>query len=120
VTVNVPSRSLLKPVDGLHPRWGESVARPRWPFACQEGEWVSPPLHPSCKLQQITPRAQTTPRLTTSFGARTAAKAAELRPSLGRFQPEHDPEKWTPVFRKDHAATKKPDHDPIQFDRIMV
>jgi hypothetical protein len=57
---------------------------------------------------------------TNSFGARTAAKAAELRPSLGRFQPEHDPEKWTPVFRKDHAATKKPDHDPIQFDRIMV
>jgi hypothetical protein len=33
---------------------------------------------------------------------------------------EHDPEKWTPVFRKDHAPTKKLDHDPIQFDRIMV
>jgi len=25
-----------------------------------------------------------------------------------------------PVFRKDHAPTKKLDHDPIQFDRIMV
>jgi hypothetical protein len=33
---------------------------------------------------------------------------------------EHDPEKWVPVFRKDHAPTKKLDHDPIQFDRIMV
>jgi hypothetical protein len=27
---------------------------------------------------------------------------------------------WMPVFRKDHAPTKKLDHDPIQFDRIMV
>jgi hypothetical protein len=33
---------------------------------------------------------------------------------------EHDPEKRMPVFRKDHAPTKKLDHDPIQFDRIMV
>jgi hypothetical protein len=33
---------------------------------------------------------------------------------------EHDPEKWEPVFRKDHAPTKKLDHDPIQLDRIMV
>jgi hypothetical protein len=33
---------------------------------------------------------------------------------------EHDPEKWTPVFRKDHAPTKKLDHDPIQLNRIMV
>jgi hypothetical protein len=33
---------------------------------------------------------------------------------------EHDPEKWMPVFRKDHAPTKKLDHDPILFDRIMV
>src|SRR6202045_5140365 len=33
---------------------------------------------------------------------------------------EHDPEKWMPVFRKDHAPTKKLDHDPIQFDRTMV
>jgi hypothetical protein len=32
---------------------------------------------------------------------------------------EHDPEKWTPVFRKDHAPTKKLAHDPIQLDRIM-
>jgi hypothetical protein len=37
-----------------------------------------------------------------------------------RCLPEHDPEKWMPVFRIDHARTKKPDHDPIQFDRIMV
>jgi len=27
---------------------------------------------------------------------------------------EHDPEKWKPVFRKDHAPTKKLDHDQIQ------
>src|SRR4029077_5355446 len=33
---------------------------------------------------------------------------------------EHGPEKWMPVFRKDHAPTKELDHDPIQFDRIMV
>jgi hypothetical protein len=33
---------------------------------------------------------------------------------------EHDPEKWLPVFRKDHAPMKKLDHDPIQFDRITV
>jgi len=33
---------------------------------------------------------------------------------------EHDPEKWTPVFRKDHAQTKRLDHDPISSNRIMV
>jgi len=31
---------------------------------------------------------------------------------------EHDPEKWKPVFRKDHAQIKKLDHDAI--DRIMI
>jgi hypothetical protein len=35
-------------------------------------------------------------------------------------KPEHDPEKWDPVFGKDHAQTKKLDHDPIQLNRIMV
>jgi hypothetical protein len=53
------------------------------------------------------------------IGVLIPAKAAELMASLGRFQPEHDPEK-TPVFRKDHAPTKQLDHDPIQFDRILV
>jgi hypothetical protein len=33
---------------------------------------------------------------------------------------EHDPEKWTSVFRKDHAPPKNLDHDPIQLDWIMV
>jgi hypothetical protein len=33
---------------------------------------------------------------------------------------EHDPEKWKPVFGKDHAQTKRLNHDPIQLDRIMV
>jgi hypothetical protein len=33
---------------------------------------------------------------------------------------EHDPEKWMPVFGKDHAPTKNLDYDPVQLDRIMV
>jgi hypothetical protein len=28
---------------------------------------------------------------------------------------KHDPKKWEPVFRKDHAQTKKCDHDPIHL-----
>ncbi|MGB8741586.1 MAG: hypothetical protein WCD52_15490 [Xanthobacteraceae bacterium] len=31
--------------------------------------------------------------------------------------PEHDPEKWQPVFEKDHAPTKNLDLDPIQLDQ---
>jgi hypothetical protein len=30
-----------------------------------------------------------------------------LRTSANRNLPEHDPEKWIPVFRKDHAQTKR-------------
>jgi hypothetical protein len=33
---------------------------------------------------------------------------------------EHDPEKWKPVFGKDHAPTQYLDRDPIQLDRITV
>jgi hypothetical protein len=33
---------------------------------------------------------------------------------------EHDPEKWEPVFRKDHAQTKRLDHDAIPLNRIMI
>jgi hypothetical protein len=33
---------------------------------------------------------------------------------------EHDPEKWEPVFGKDHAQTKSQTMIPIQLDRIMV
>jgi hypothetical protein len=33
---------------------------------------------------------------------------------------EHDPEKWKPVFRKDHAQSKKPDRDAILSNRIMI
>jgi hypothetical protein len=29
--------------------------------------------------------------------------------------PRHVPEKWKPVFGKDHAAMKLRDHDPIQL-----
>jgi hypothetical protein len=32
----------------------------------------------------------------------------------------HDPEKWKPVFRKDHAQTKGLDHDAIPLNRIMI
>jgi hypothetical protein len=28
---------------------------------------------------------------------------ARPRPGFWRFNPAHDPEKWIPVFRKDHA-----------------
>jgi hypothetical protein len=30
------------------------------------------------------------------------------------------PEKWIPVFGKDHALKGNLDHDPIQLNRIMV
>src|SRR5512141_1373239 len=40
---------------------------------------------------------------------------------------EHEPDpkrrvsaKWELVFRKDHARTKKRDHDPIESNRIMI
>jgi len=33
---------------------------------------------------------------------------------------EHDPEKWKPVFRTDHAQTKRWDHDAIPLYRIMI
>ena len=33
---------------------------------------------------------------------------------------EHDPEKWKPVFGKDHAPTQYLNCDPIQLDRITV
>jgi len=32
---------------------------------------------------------------------------------------EHDPEKWKPVFRKDHAQTRRWDRDAISLSRIM-
>jgi hypothetical protein len=32
----------------------------------------------------------------------------------------HDPEKWKPVFGKDHAPTQNLHLDPIQFDQIKV
>jgi hypothetical protein len=38
----------------------------------------------------------------------------------GKGYIEHDPEKWEPVFRKDHAQTNGLGHDPIQSKRIMT
>jgi hypothetical protein len=32
--------------------------------------------------------------------------------------PEHDPEKWTPVFRKDHAPSKIESAISIQHEAI--
>jgi hypothetical protein len=34
--------------------------------------------------------------------------------------PEHDPEKWTPVFRKDHAPPTNPEHHSIQSEAIAL
>jgi hypothetical protein len=57
------------------------------------------------------------------FGNRKAYTRAGrgLDPSAGHDEPiqrespclEHDPEKWNPVFGKDHAQTKKLNHDSI-------
>jgi len=33
---------------------------------------------------------------------------------------EHDPEKWNPVFGKDHAQAKNLDDDPIQLNWVDV
>jgi hypothetical protein len=55
-------------------------------------------------------------------GCRSGAKKSSGKPQgLGFHRPlEHDPEKWKPVFGKDHAPMKHLDNDPIQFDRMMV
>ena len=63
-------------------------------------------------------------RAVPSFGAVGEARVAGrgrtdgIEGALGAL--EHDPEKWEPVFEKDHAQTRKLDHDPIQSNRIMV
>jgi hypothetical protein len=33
---------------------------------------------------------------------------------------EHDPEKWKPVFRKDHAQSKRCDHNAIPFNCMVI
>jgi hypothetical protein len=56
-----------------------------------------------------------------SAGRQPVAQPRAVEVESGRHvHLEHDPEKWMPVFRKNHAPTKKLDHDPILFDRIMV
>jgi hypothetical protein len=42
------------------------------------------------------------------------------RSGIGFSGLEHDPEKWKPVFRKDHAQSKRRDHDAIPYNRIMI
>jgi len=49
----------------------------------------------------------------------TSARPPGRRSRAAFIFSEHDPEKWEPVFRKDHAPTKGWDHDPIQSNRIM-
>jgi hypothetical protein len=44
---------------------------------------------------------------------------ADIKPAAIR-RLEHDPEKWEPVFGKDHAQTKKLESDPIQLKRIRL
>jgi hypothetical protein len=42
------------------------------------------------------------------FWANSFAQLGRIAPrDRGVSRPEHDPEKWIPVFRKDHAQTKK-------------
>jgi hypothetical protein len=60
-------------------------------------------------------------RATISHGRLTASFRMVIASQKVRFSElEHDPEKWKPVFRKDHAQTKRRDHDPIPFNRIMI
>jgi hypothetical protein len=61
--------------------------------------------------------------LTAVMAVPTNAWSAMAGGDWGRDRPlpsEHDPEKWQPVFGKDHASPQYLDHDPIQFDRIIV
>ena len=37
-----------------------------------------------------------------------------------RLRLEHDPEKWKPVFRKDHAPTKKLERQSIQSETMAL
>jgi hypothetical protein len=57
-------------------------------------------------------------------GVAVTAAIHTVLPKMGRrFDRralEHDPEKWKPVFRKDHAQTKRLDHDAILRNRIMI
>jgi hypothetical protein len=40
-----------------------------------------------------------------------------MRRLTDRANLEHDPEKWTPVFRQDHAQIKELEHDDDSKDR---
>ena len=57
------------------------------------------------------------PDLRARRAARGAVGATAKSPGSIRWPTcldlEHDPEKWNPVFRQDHAPTKILDHDPI-------
>jgi hypothetical protein len=33
---------------------------------------------------------------------------------------EHDPQKWKPLFRRDHAPLKMPERQSVQFEAIGV
>src|SRR6476659_3838402 len=43
--------------------------------------------------------------------ARESNRPVDTRKSAGRTAQEHDPEKWVPVFRKDHAQIKQIERD---------
>jgi hypothetical protein len=65
------------------------------------GNHNPPAPHGSCSIL---------PEKTTERGF-TAATGRDL---------EHDPEKWKPVLRKDHAQSKRLDHDAIPSNRVMI
>jgi hypothetical protein len=57
----------------------------------------------------------------------TRVSPSPISPSVRRSRKDdktaglvHDPEKWKPVFGKDHAPMQNLDLDPIHFDRIKV
>jgi hypothetical protein len=42
-----------------------------------------------------------------SMAGTALKKENPAQPAPNRIQPEHDPEMWKPVFRKDHAQSKR-------------
>jgi hypothetical protein len=52
------------------------------------------------------------------WGADGDVKGRGVQPAPSLL--EHDPEKWTPVFRKDHAQTRRLSTVSIQPKRIAL
>ena len=67
------------------------------------------PAHAPREPRQARPPRQAAPRLSDAVPARQAPRVARADPVPPRRGPQlkHDPEKWLPVFGKDHAQTKR-------------